>query len=406
MRLASFICYSLMLATLTGCSGLHVQNGEATGKTARVTPQPNTLISAADWHPGEVKALGTWERMTSHSKLHGDLIVAQSTLRFVPRGEIKGRNDPGIQVYRFQDIEIAYRQGNWLFIRGYPDESGLRQFQGFYITDGLDVASLALSELRKRLPIGTNFMQQGALPHRQLLLVAGGDPVIQTAVVDRAGIGKKTASGAAGSFVEAIGPNALGPYVLIPPVAAVVIVGGAVAGTVQGEREAQRDASILALSDPILIKAVHDNEPAIRIAEAVRQQFPKDLFCQMIVDGSATSIHGFHYQGAALRQVYGAVEFAPLTIELRTNKTDLENRDEEAEYALSVAQKVTVYSTINGEAVETIEAKVGAGRHTLSELQAEAGKKFVGAIQKAIAEIPNLIVSKLPDALNKLPEIE
>lgn len=404
MRLASLICYSLMLATLTGCSGLHLQNGEMMEKAARAAPQSNTFITAADWYPGEVKTLGTWKRMNSHTKLHGELIVAQSALRFVPRGEIKGRNDPGIPVYPFHEIEIAYRQGNWLFIRGYPDERGFRQFQGFYISDGSDVASLALSELRKRLPTGTNFIHQEALPHRQLLLVAGGDPVLQTALVDRAGIGKKTASGAAGSFVEAT--TKLGPYVLIPPVAAVVIVGGAVAGTAQGERAAQRGASILALSDPILNKAVHDNEPAIRIAEAVRQQFPKDLFCQVIVDGSATSIHGFHYQGAALRQVYGAVEFAPLIIELRTNKTDLENRDEEVEYALSVAQKVTVYSTINGEAVETIEAKVGAGRHTFSELQAEAGQKFVGAIQKATAEIPNLIVSKLPDAINKLPEIE
>lgn len=407
MRLASFICYSLMLATLTGCSGLHVQNGDSMGKAACVTPQPNTFISAADWYLGEVKTLGIWERMTSTTKLYGDLIVAQSTLRFVPCGEIKGRSDPGIVEYPFQDIEIAYRQGRWLFIRSYPDERGFRKFQGFYIRGGSDVANLALSELRKRLPLGTNVMQQGALPHRQLLLVAGGDPVIQTAVVDRAGIGKKTAQGAAGFLFEGMLSPGLGPFVYVyPPVAGVLIVGGAVQGAVQGELEAQSDANILALSDPILIKAVRDNEPAMRIAEAVRQELPKDLSCQMIVDGSAASSLGYRYQGAALRQVYGAVEFAPLTIELRTNKTDLENRDEEAEYALSVAQEVTVYSTINGEALETIEAKVGAGRHTLSELQADAGKKFVGAIQKAIAEIPNLIVSKLPDALNKLPEIE
>ena len=392
------------MSLLAGCSGLRAQNGEV--RTACVTPEANAFITIAEWFPGEVNALGTWARMTSDIKLHGDLIITQSNMRFVPCGEIKGRNDPGVREYPYPEIEMAYRLGDWLFIRGYPDERGLRQFHGFYIERGAEAARLTISELRKHIAAVKSITNLDESTKKQLILISAGEPILQIAVVDREGIGKKAGAGAAGSFLEALGPNALGPYVLIPPVAAVVIVGGAVAGTVQGEREAQRDAQILKVDDPVLVNAVQGMDLSSHLAELVRQLKQNDQSWQMIMDISEKSTHGFHYQNDAMKGVDGAIELAPLIIELRTNRTDRESHGKESKYNLSLLQQVTLFNTFNGEAVAAFAIHVRAGQGTLSEWQRDAGKRFVSAIQDAISEVPKIIASNLPAAVDKLPDVE
>ena len=406
MRLVSFTFLSLLVGALNGCSviGTRAADG-ALSKPACVAQRPDTFATAAEWHPGEYEPMGMMDRLTSHTKLGGDLIITNSSVSFVPCSEITGRNDPGIPVYPFEEIEFAYRKGNWLFIRGYPDQLGYRQFQGYYIHGQARIAEAALEELFKHLPKQTTSIIPAPSTLGKVILVSKGDPELRVAVVDREGIGKKAGEGATGAVGSmGVGPiNHPGVLILLPVVVPLVFIGGAVGGAVQGEIEAQRNAQVIAVDDAILIKAAHDLDIPARFVREIEQHMRIEKDWNVVVDSSN---HGPAYEDDALRGVVGAVELAPLRIELRTNKDDREKSAEEAEYALSVTQQVKVYSTLSGEAVETINVMAGSGRHTLSEWREEAGKRFVRAVSDAVKDMPDTITTNLPNALNKLIRFE
>jgi hypothetical protein len=407
MRRVNFILISLLVGTLNGCSGIGTRAGDgAVYKPACVTPQPDTFVTAAEWHPREYEPLGMMDRLTSGTKLDGDLIISNSSVSFVPCSKIKGRNDPGKKEYPFDEIELAYRKDNWLFTRGYPDKHGYRQFQGYYIHGQAQIAEAALAELLKHLQNQTPPLIPPSSTTGKVILVSKGDPEIRLAAVDREGISKKvgeSAVGAVGSMGGSFDPYSL---ILIPIVVPLVFLGGAAVGAAQGEIEAQRNAQVIVMVDPVLVKAAHDMDIPARFVREIEQRMQIERDWNVAVDSSTTSTHGPTYEDDALRGIVGVVELAPLRIDLRTNKSDLEKSAEKAEYALSVTQQVRVFSTLSGGPVETINLIAGSGRYTLSEWREEAGKRFTRAISDAVKDMPYTITTNLPDALNKLIRFE
>jgi hypothetical protein len=408
MRFVSFILTSLLVGALNGCSMIGTREGDgAVYKPACVAPQPDTFVAAAEWHPGEYEPLGMMDRLMSYRKLDGDLVIGKSSVSFVPSSKIEGRNDPGIPVYPFDEIELAYRKDNWVFIRGYPEQE-YRQFQGYYIHGKAQAAEAAFAELLKHLQNRTPPLIFPSSTTGKVILVSKGGPEIRVAVVDREGIGKKSGETAVHSVSGALGGPITDPraLILIPVVVPLVFLGGAVVGAAQGEIEAQRNAQVTVMVDPVLVKAAHDMDIPARFVREIEQRMQIERDWNVAVDSSTTSTHGPTYEDDALQGIVGAVELAPLRIELRTNKSDLDKNTEEAEYALSVTQQVWVYSTLSGQAVESIDVIAGSGRHTLSEWREDAGKRFAKAVSDAVKDIPDTIVTNLPNALNKLIRFE
>jgi len=339
-------------------------------------------------------------------KLDGDLIISNSSVSFVPCFEITGRNDPGITEYPFEEIEFAYRVGNWLFIRGFPNEQEFRQVQGYLIHGSPQITAAALAELLKHLQNRTPPLIPPSSTMGKVILVSKGDPEILVAVVDREGIGKKVGEGATGAVGSIGPPTDLGGLILIPVVVPLVFIGGAVVGAAQGEIEAQRNAQLIVMDDAILNRAVQGLNLQDRFVREIEQRMQIERDWNVVVDSSTSATHGYAYQDDALRGIVGAVELAPLRIELRTEKTDRDKRGEEAEYALSVTQQVWVYSTLNGEAVKSINVIAGSGRYTLSEWREDAGKRFTSAVSDAVKDMPDTIATNLPSALGKLIRFE
>jgi len=409
MRFVSFILLSLLVGTLNGCSMIGTRGGDgALSKPACVAPQPDTLATAAEWHPGGYEPLGMMDRLTSHTKLDGDLIITNSSVSFVPCFKIEGRSDTGIPAYPFEEIELAYLKDNWLFIRGYPDKEGNRQFQGYYIHGKSQTAEAALAELRKHLQNRTPPITRASSTRGNVILVSKGDPEILVAVVDREGIGKKAGEGATGAVGSmGVGPiNHPGALILLPVVVPLVFLGGAVVGAAEGEIEAERNAQLIVMDDAILNQAVQGLNLQDRFVTEIEQRMQIEKDWNVVVDSSTSATHGYAYQDDALRGIVGAVELAPLRIELRTNKSDREKSAEEAEYALSVTQQVRVYSTLNGEAVETVDVIAGLGRYTLTKWREEDGKRFTRAVSDAVKDMPDTIATNLPSALGKLIRFE
>jgi hypothetical protein len=400
-----------MVGTLDGCSMIGTRGGDgALSKPACVAPQPDTFATAAEWHPDGYEPLGMMDRLTSHTKLDGDLIITNSSVSFVPCLKIEGRSDPGMSAYPFEEIELAYLKDNWLFIRGYPDKDGTRQFQGYYIHGKSQIAEMAFAELRKHLKNRTPPLTPASSTMGNVILVSKGVPEIHLAVVDREQIGKEVGKGAAEGAGQGVMTSIGTGLILIPPVAAALILSGAVvgsaAGGVSGEIQAQRNAQLFLMDDAILNQADQGLNIQDRLLGEIEKHMRLERDWNVAVDSSSTSTHGAAYEDDALRGIVGAVELAPLRIELRTNKSDLEKSAEEAEYALSVTQQVTVYSTLNGEAVETVDVIAGSGRYTLTKWREEAGKRFIRAVSDAVKDMPDTIATNLPNALSKLIRFE
>ena len=405
MQFLHAFSWGLIALVLSGCAGVLTRSGdEAPGTSVCPLPQTNAVVASAEWYSGQSHALGTLDRMRSAVKLRGQLVISESGICFSPQGEIKGRSDPGIQVHSFTQVEIAYREGDWLFIRGYPNESGLRQFQGFRIRDGDEIAALALAEVRRHVPIEVVPAGVLAPASRVVTVLGGGPPRIQIAVADREGFGATVVSATGSTFLDALlGPGGLGPYVLVPPVAAAVIAGGAVAGAAKAEAEAQRAAHVFVVVDGILVSAVQDMDLAARIVRGIEKALGPIPDWDVVPAGGTPSVHGFHYQGAALNGIHCVVEVAPLQIELRTDGKDAERSGEQAGYALSITQPIAIYSTLTGEPMDSLAVRVSAGSRTLHEWRDGGGERFASALDDAVQEISRLIGTALPDALNKLP---
>jgi len=410
MRLVDFIFLSLLVGALNGCSTTRTREGDiALSGPACVAPQPDTFVTSAEWHPGVSEPLGKMDRLTSDTRLDGDLVITKKSVNFVPCSKVAGRNDLGIAVYPLEEIELAYRKDNWLFTRGYPyNKWGHRQYQGYYIHGQAQIAEAALAELLRYRPIETSpsIPTPSSLSSAKVMIVSQGDPEIRVAVVDREGIGKKVGEGATGAVGSIGPPTDLGGLILIPVVVPLVFIGGAVVGAAQSEIEAQRNAQLIVMDDAILNQAVQGLNLQDRFVREIEQRMQIVGDWNVVADRSTSSTHGAPYEDDALRGIVGAVELAPLRIELRTSKSDREKSPDEAEYDLSVIQEVRVYSTLSGYTVETINVIAGWGRHTLSEWREESGKRFIRAVSDAIKDIPDTIATNLPSALGKLIRFE
>lgn len=407
----------LALGLLQGCAQFGDPGSQAPrlASAACSSPAPGLFITGAEWHPGASRPLGIMDRLTSHAKLDGDLAIAAAEVAFTSCFELTGRNDPGRQSYAIREIETAYRDGSWLFLRFHPDDQGQRRFQGFHVHgtpggSGDQVAKAALAELRRQLPSPSVRGYAAAATPVDVAIVDKGDPELWLAVVSRDEVAGKTGQGAAGGALGGVGAGLQSGLILFPPAAAVLVVGGAViggtVGAVGAEVEAQRNARLTPLNDAILNRAARELAISSRLAEGIEQRLQIEHDWRIARAGGQAGTAGPTYQNWALQGIAGVIEIGPLRVELRASRNDLDKNQEDAGHTLSVAQSVHLYSTLTGARVTSIDLTLGSGRHSLAEWRAEDGRLFRIALDEAVRDMPEAAAGKLQGVLDQLIRFE
>ncbi|HRH79831.1 MAG TPA: hypothetical protein PLW81_02170 [Thiobacillaceae bacterium] len=379
--------------------------------TACVTPPDGVFATSAQRFPDRAAAMGYIDRLLSKRGRNGDLIITDHAVRFVTcEVEESGRE---VFVVPHEETEVVYRDGNWLFLRSARQAGGTRQYFGFALhgttrASGESLAEAALAELRKRRAAKGLFVTPRVQPAADLVIVDQGDPEVRIASVDRGRVGSETGKGVAAGAVAgvAVGLNPELPLILYPPAAVVLIVGGALiggaTGSIQAEKEAQRNALMLPLEDAVLGKALHEMRMGPTLAEKIEPLLRVESRWRTGVAGQGSPNCGDYYRDCAQQGILGVVEIPPARIEFRADKANLEGDQDRARQTLSIFQRVYLYSTLSGQPVAIIDVAARSDRHSLVEWRENSGAKLREAIREAQQPMPDVIAMQLQRSLDKL----
>lgn len=405
----------ILAGLLGGCASFGSHTPPQSGNPACVTPQAGVFVTAAQRYPGRSAAMGFIDKLLSSSGKDGDLIITDGSVRFMACGP----NGPEGEIFAIphEDIELVYRDGNWLFLRSGPQEGGYRQYQGFALhgmpqVRGETLSQAGLKELRQRRAKKGLFVAPEARPEARLVIVEQGDPETRIASVDRSKMGKEAGKGVAGGAAAGVlvGLNPAAPIIFYPPAAVVLIVGGAVVGgttsSVAAEKEAQRNALMLPLEDAIIGKALHDMAIGPTLAREIESLMRIESRWQSRTVEKGGLNCGDGYRDCALRGILGVVEVLPAELEFRADKSDLLNDQDQAGQTLSIFQKVRLYSTLSGSVVESIDLIARSDRHSLVEWRERDGARLRASIREAIQPMPDAIAMQLQRSLDKLITFE
>lgn len=359
--------------------------------------------------------MGLIDRALSHRGRNGDLIVTDTSVRFVTCGI----DEPEREVFVFphHETELAYRDGGWLFLRSTPDMDGSRGYQGFAfhgaaLPRGDAFAEAALAEVRRRREALGLFVAPPVSPAINLPVISSGIPELNLASVDRSQLGKEAgkgvAAGAAGGALAGMNPAA--PIILYPPAAVILVVGGAVVGavtgTVEAEKAAQSRASIVPLEDTVLAKALHEMAIGPTLAQAIESRMRGESNWRPgVVEAEALNCGNAH-RDCALRGIPGVIEVAPVLVELRGDKAAQDEDPERARQALTLFVTVNVFSTLTGHPVETVGIVARSESHTFPEWRAGDGARFRAALEEALQPVPEAVAAKLQRALDELVRLD
>lgn len=406
----------LLVMLLGGCASFDFNKGELTPETVCVKPQPGVFATAAQRFDGRSEAMDFLDRLFFASgKEDGDFIITDSSVRFVTCSpETMG---DGVFTVPHADTELVYRDGNWLFLRSKPNGEGYRKDLGFALRStaqirGETLAKAGLTELRKYRSAKGLFAVPPSPVESTLIIVDKGIPEVRIASVDRSNIGKETGKGVAGGVVGGIaaGLNPQFPIILYPPAAAVLIVGGAViggtAGAVAGESAAQRNALMLPLQDAVIGRALDEMAIGHQLAKGVESLMRIETRWQARAQSVDSLNCGNGYRDCALRGILGVVEISPTKIEFRADKSDLLSDQDQARQTLSVYQTVSLYSTLSGQVVESIDLIARSDRHSLAEWREKDGARLRDSVREALQPMPDAIAMKLQRVLDKLITFE
>lgn len=406
----------LLVVLLSGCASVGFNKAELTPETVCVKAQPGVFATAAQRFDGRSIAMGFFDKLlSSPGKEDGDLLITDSSVRFVTCSP----NTVGDGVFAIPhvDTELVYRDGNWLFLRSGPKEEDYREYFGFVLRStaqirGETLAKVGLAELRKYRTAKGLFAVPPSPVESKLVIVGKGVPEVRIASVDRSNIGKETGKGVAGGALGgiAVGLNPQFPIILYPPAAAVLIVGGAViggtAGAVAGESAAQRNALMLPLEDAVIGKALNEMAIGPQLAKGVESLMRIETPWQARAQSAESLNCGHGYRDCALRGILGVVEISPAKIEFRADKSDLLSDQDQARQTLSVFQTVSLYSTLSGQVVESIDLIARSDRYSLAEWREKDGARLRDSVQEALQPMPDAIAMKLQRALDKLITFE
>jgi hypothetical protein len=409
------IASALGALLVAGCASHGPKPGQAVANPVCVEPQPGVFATAAKYFADQASAKGLFARALSGLGRDGDLVVTDTSVRFVTCGI----HEPEREVFVFphQETELAYRDGNWLILRSLPNKDGSRGYEGFVLrrttlTRGDAFAKAALGEVRRRREALGLFVAPPVSPAINLPIVYGGVPELRLASVDRSQLGREAgkggASGAATGVLVGMHPSA--PVILYPPAAVVLVLGGAVvgavAGTVEAEQEAQARAFIAPLEDRVLAKVVHEMAIGPTLAQAIESRMRGESGWRPgVVEADALDC-GNRHRDCALRGIPAVIKIFPGLVELRADKAALDEDPERARQALTLFLTVKLYSTLTGDPVDTIEIVARSESHTLAEWRARDGARFRAALEEALQPVPDAVAGKLQHALGELVRLD
>jgi hypothetical protein len=409
------IALALAGLLVAGCASHGPKPGQPLSNPVCVEPKEGTFATAAGYFADQASAMGLVDRALSRRGRDGDLIVTDASVRFVSCGIDEAERE--VFVFPHDETEMVYRDGSWLFLRSRPYEDGSRGYQGFALhgttlARGEAFAKAALAEVRRRREALRLFVSSPVSPAINLPIVVSGIPELNLASVDRSQLGKEAgkgvAAGAAGGALAGMNPAA--PIILYPPAAVILVVGGAVVGavtgTVEAEKLAQAHALIVPLQDTVLAKVLHEMAIGPALAKELESRVRAEPRWRAgAVDAELLNC-GNRYRDCALRGIPGVVEIAPVRAELRADKAALERDPEQARQALTLFLTVTLYSTLTGHPVETIEITMRSEAHTLAEWRERGGERFRAALQEALEPVPDAVATKLQRALGELLSLD
>lgn len=400
---------------VAGCASHGPKPGEVLANPVCVERQAGVFATAAGYFTDQASAKGLVARALSGEGRDGDLIVTDTSVRFVTCGI----DEPEREVFAFphDETEMVYRDGNWIILRSKPFADGSRGYEGFVVrgttlTRGEAFAKAALAEVRRRREALGLFVTPPVSPAINLPVVSSGIPELNLASVDRSQLGKEAekgvAAGAAGGALAGMNPAA--PIILYPPAAVILVVGGAVVGavtgTVEAEKAAQSRALIVPLEDTVLAKALHEMAIGPNLAQAIESRMRGESGWRAgVVEAEALNC-GNAYRDCALRGIPGVIEVAPVRVELRGDKAALDEDPERARQALTLFVTVNLFSTLSGHPVETVEIVARSESHTLAEWRARDGARFRAALEEALQPVPEAVAAKLQRALGELVRLD
>jgi hypothetical protein len=409
---------------LTGCASHSISVKTVTPLAKCVSSREEHFVTAATRYPDASIPLGMFSFPLGLRD--GDLILAQDALRFATcteQGEVEA-----LAATPYGDIELAYRLGNWVFVRNKPSAQHHRQRCGYLIHDNAnnsrgDLAIAALNGLRARMPP----LEQGARPAEwrdaRLLVVAQNKPsflitVIEPKVIEQEAdpelgkkVGKGAAAGAAGGAAAVLlAVPETGGLSLYPPFAGAMIVAGAIIGATKEGMDATKTppaiVHMLPLEDAVLVKAATDMDLPGLLSREVQDKMAIEKHWPLAATRTNADDLQSIFEDYAMRGIVGVIYLSTPDLVLLADPADPRHAPDISDYALSLRHRASLISSVTGREVVSIDFSTSLGVHTLADWRKDDAARLREAVEVAVKDIADKIAMKVQRNLDDLVVLE
>jgi hypothetical protein len=272
----------------------------------------------------------------------------------------------------YEDIELVYREEDWLFMR-FTDKEGVREFASFQLSPdqyksisdkSRDFESAIVNRIRNSKEQSLVDTPKVFIAHQRTI------PTVYVSLIDRSSIGNNVAGRSLETAIGvALHPEALAYEIIFPPLIPIMLgIGatvGAVGGLVEGEIDARSNATRTTLSDGTIDSSIRTSGVQTVMPHQSTENLPTNTGNWIIFSGHgddigcSDTIHDCMHEG--IISLFNADD---VSIIFETNMSDYKDNPETAIYGLKLSFNVLQYNTINSELIlnKTITYDLGSER--------------------------------------------